>query len=104
MDHALCIGHLLRELKYIEELTTYKWATKVKEILKESIHLISNRPNKRVLSKNEYKSLQSRYRNALSRGKKEMTSFQEKMGIVVELKNQKLKIYGLDYGNMKIQY
>ncbi len=80
VDHALCIGHLLRELKYIEELTTYKWAKKVKEILKEAVDLISNRPNKRVLSKNEYKSLQSRYRNALSRGKKEMPPFQEKSG------------------------
>lgn len=79
-NHALCGAHLLRELKFIEELFSYKWATKIKKILQEAAELVASRPGKRVLNTKEYKSLQSRYRNALSRGLAEMPPFPEKTG------------------------
>jgi len=78
--HALCGGHLLRELKFIEQSCSYKWATKVKKILQEAAKRVASRPGKRVLNKQEYKRLQSRYRNALTRGLEEMPSFPEKSG------------------------
>ncbi len=79
--HALCGGHLLRELKYIEEYNGYSWATKVKKILQKAAEQVANRPGTRILSKKEYKTLQSRYRNALTRGLNEMPSFLEKDGM-----------------------
>ena len=30
LEHALCCGHILRELKFIEQSTGHKWATKLK--------------------------------------------------------------------------
>jgi hypothetical protein len=78
--HALCGAHLLRELKYIEDADRYAWATKLKLILQDALEVVNSRPGKRTLTKAEYKSLQSRYRNALTRGLGEMPAFPEKSG------------------------
>jgi hypothetical protein len=80
VEHALCGGHLLRELKFIEQSNGYEWATKVKKILQEACKKVASRERTRVLYGKEYKTLQSRYRNALSRGLKEMPEFAEKSG------------------------
>jgi hypothetical protein len=80
VKHGLCGAHLLRELKFIEDSNSYVWATKMKEILKEAAQTVSSRPGKRKLTQEEYKSLQSRYRNALTRGLGEMPAFPEKSG------------------------
>jgi transposase len=79
-DHALCGSHFLRELKFIEDSNGYSWATKLKKILQEAAELVSSRAGKRVVTKKEYKSLQSRYRNALTRGLAEMPPFSENNG------------------------
>jgi hypothetical protein len=78
--HALCGAHLLRELKYTEEADGYAWATKLKLILQDALGVVNSRPGKRILTQQEYKSLQSRYRNALTRGLSEMPAFPEKSG------------------------
>jgi len=78
--HALCGAHLLRELKFIEESNGYAWATKLKKILQDALELVNSRAARRTLTKQEYKSLQSRYRNALTRGLGEMPAFPEKSG------------------------
>ncbi len=79
-DHALCGSHLLRELKFVEETTGNKWATKMKKILQDSAKTIAGRTKARVLNSKEYKRLQSRYRNALTRGEKELSPFPQPTG------------------------
>ena len=79
-EHALCGAHILRELKYTEEADGYAWATKLKTILQEALEVVNSRQGRRTLTKQEYKRLQSRYRNALTRGLKEMPAFAEKNG------------------------
>ncbi len=76
----MCGAHLLRELKYIEESSGVKWATKMKKLLQEAAETIANGPSKRVLTTKEYKNLQSKYRNLLTRGKKELPEFPEPTG------------------------
>jgi hypothetical protein len=78
--HGLCGGHLLRELKFVEDSNGYTWATKIKSILIEAVEQVNSRPGRRVLTKEEYRSFQSRYRNALTRGLEEMPPFPEKSG------------------------
>lgn len=80
LDHGLCGSHLLRELKFIEDSTGDKWATNMKKLLQEAANSVSNRLKKRVLNDKEYKRLQSRYRNILTRGKKELPPFPEATG------------------------
>ena len=33
ITHALCVAHLLRELKFVEDSTGSKWATNLKKLL-----------------------------------------------------------------------
>lgn len=80
VDHALCGCHLLRELKFIEDSTGDKWATKMKKLLKDAAETVATRPLNRTLTGKEYKSLQSKYRNILTRGKKELPPFPEPTG------------------------
>ncbi len=77
---ALCGAHILRELRYTEEADGYAWATKLKTILQDTLEVVNSRPGKRTLTKSEYRRLQSRYRNALTRGLQEMPAFPEKNG------------------------
>lgn len=77
IDHGLCGSHLLRELKFIEDSTGKKWATKMKILLKEAAQKVGERKQRRILTNSEYKSLQSRYRNALTRALSELPSFEK---------------------------
>ena len=70
-DHGLCGSHLLRELTFIVEANSYRWAANIKRLLKDTCALVSKRPSK-SLSESEYKNLRKRYRNLLSRGEKEL--------------------------------
>ena len=80
ITHALCAAHLLRELKFVEDSSGFQWATNLKELLQEAIELVQKRKIRRKLTKKEYKTLQRRYRNILTRGLKELPSFPEKSG------------------------
>lgn len=80
VGHGLCGAHILRELKYTEDSMGYKWATNLKKLLIEANKEVSEKSKTGVLSEEKYKSLQSRYRNILTRAKKELPPFPEKSG------------------------
>lgn len=71
LEHGLCGSHLLRELSFVVESNGYRWATNMKKLLKETAGIVSKRKRKKLTEK-EYKNLQKRYRNILTRGEKEM--------------------------------
>jgi hypothetical protein len=70
-DHGLCGSHLLRELTFIIDSNGYAWASNMKRLMQENCTIIAKRPSKQ-LSEQEYKNLQKRYRNILTRGEKEL--------------------------------
>ena len=70
-DHGLCGSHLLRELSFIVEANGYAWAANMKRLLQQTCRLVAKRKRKK-LTQNEYKNLQKRYRNILTRGEKEL--------------------------------
>jgi transposase len=69
--HGLCGSHLLRELTFIVDSNGYSWAANMKRLLQETCVIVSKRESKQ-LSDKEYKNLQKRYRNILTRGEKEL--------------------------------
>jgi transposase-like protein len=70
-SHGLCGSHLLRELTFIVDSNGYAWAANIKRLLQETCAIVAKRKRKK-LSQSEYKSLQKRYRNILTRGAKEL--------------------------------
>jgi len=70
-DHALCGSHLLRELQFIVDSNQYAWAANMKRALQQSCAIVSSRKTKKLTGK-EYRALQKRYRNILTRGAKEL--------------------------------
>ena len=69
--HGLCGAHLLRELTFIVDADGYAWARNMKRLLQETCGRVSRRQRKQ-LTRREYKALQKRYRNILTRGEKEL--------------------------------
>ena len=69
--HGLCGSHLLRELTFIVDANAYAWAANMKRLLQETCVIVAKRKCKK-LSRREYKNLQKRYRNILTRGEKEL--------------------------------
>jgi transposase len=70
-DHGLCGSHLLRELTFIFDANGYAWAANIKRLLQQTCRLVAKRKRKK-LTQTEYKNLQKRYRNILTRGEKEL--------------------------------
>ena len=69
--HGLCGSHLLRELTFIVDSNSYAWAKNMKRALRKTCKKVSAREDK-CLTEQEYKNLQKRYRNILTRGEKEL--------------------------------
>ena len=69
--HGLCGSHLLRELTFIVDANGYAWAANIKRLLQENCAIVAKRESKH-LTEPEYKNLQKRYRNILTRGEKEL--------------------------------
>ena len=69
--HGLCGAHLLRELTFIMEADGYAWAKNMKRLLQQTCARVAKRKRKR-LTPHEYERLQSRYRNILTRGEREL--------------------------------
>ena len=80
LTHGLCMAHLLRELKFVEESTGDRWATNLKKLLQETNKSVERRKKSRVLTKKEYKRLQKRYRNILTRALSELPDFPKNNG------------------------
>jgi transposase len=70
-ENALCGLHLLRELTFVVESNGYAWAQNMKRLLQETCKAVSSNDDKK-LSQRKYANLQKRYRNILTRGKKEL--------------------------------
>ena len=70
-EHGLCGSHLLRELTFIVDSNGYAWACNIKRLLQENCLIVAKRESKQLTDK-EYKNLQKRYRNILTRGEKEL--------------------------------
>lgn len=75
--HGLCGSHLLRELVFIVDSNKYRWASNMKKLLLKTCRIVADRDEK-CLTDNEYANLQKRYRNILTRGKKEMPKIPKK--------------------------
>ncbi len=69
--HGLCGAHLLRELTYIVQSNDYRWAANLKALLKDACKTVASRKQKKLTTR-EYKTLQRRYRNILTRGASEL--------------------------------
>jgi len=69
--HGLCGSHLLRELTFIVDANGYAWAANMKRLLRETCVIVAKRKSKK-LTPREYRNLQKRYRNILTRGEKEL--------------------------------
>jgi transposase len=69
--HGLCGAHLLRELTFIVEAEDHAWARNMKRLLQQTCARVSQRKRKK-LNPREYANLQKRYRNILTRGKKQL--------------------------------
>ncbi|MFN2120090.1 MAG: IS66 family transposase [Anaerolineales bacterium] len=69
--HGLCGSHLLRELTFIVQANGYAWAANMKRLLQQTCTIVAKRKRKK-LTPGEYKNLQKRYRNILTRGGKEL--------------------------------
>lgn len=75
VGHALCGAHILRELRWIEEIDGFSWAMMMKELLKEAAEVISNRPEMQILTPKEFKMLQQRYCEILKYALTELPEF-----------------------------
>jgi hypothetical protein len=62
---------LLRELTFIVDSNQYAWAKNMKRLLKETCAQVAKSPDKKLSDEN-YRNLQKRYRNILTRGEKEL--------------------------------
>jgi transposase len=80
VEHGLCGGHILRELKFIEESTKNTWATKMKILLQEAAEKVAKRPAKRTLTEKENKQLQKEYRKIIKEAKLELPLFPRPTG------------------------
>lgn len=69
--HGLCGSHLLRELQFIVDSNNYAWAKNMKRLLQETCHKVSKSKRKKLTAQ-QYKKLQKRYRNIITRGGKEL--------------------------------
>lgn len=75
--HGLCGSHLLRELTFIVDSNGYSWASNMKRMLQETCEIVAKSESKQ-LGEQEYKNLQKRYRNILTRGEKELPPIRSK--------------------------
>lgn len=77
--HALCNGHILRELKFVEESTKHQWATNLKKLLTKAIKEV-HASSGGVLSKEKYSQLEENYHGILFEALIELPPFPESNG------------------------
>ena len=74
LKHALCGAHIMRELKFIEQSSGYRWATDLKRLLKTGVKMVNARKQKKLKNK-DYKKLENIYERILVQGLFEMPDF-----------------------------
>lgn len=77
LNHGLCGSHLLRELTFIIDSNGYRWAKKMKRLLKRACKIVSMRKEK-CLTEKEFLKLQRIYSNILAAGEREMPQIPRK--------------------------
>ena len=77
--HALCLSHLIRDLKFVEDSIKDKWATRLKRLLKTAINMVNEKEN-RILSEEEYEKLRILYRQILLDALLELPDFKNSEG------------------------
>ena len=77
--HGLCMAHLLRELKFIEDSTGDRWATRMKRFLKLLINMVNSREEK-ILTPPEREKLRRLYKEILIEALVELSSSPEITG------------------------
>ena len=70
-SHALCGAHLLRDLQFIVDANGHAWARHMITLLTEAARKVRKSQSK-TLSREEDKSLRSRYRTILTKGRREL--------------------------------
>ena len=75
--HGLCGSHLLRELTFVVETNRYRWARRMKRLLKATCKRVSD-CDKKCLDEKEYLRLQKCYRKILELGVLEMPAIPDK--------------------------
>ena len=76
-DHGLCGSHILRELTFVVETNHYRWASRMKRLLKATYKRVSD-CEKKCLDGKEYARLQKCYRKILEQGELEMPAIPDK--------------------------
>ena len=71
--HGLCMAHLMRELKFIEDSTGDRWATRMKRLLKVLVTMVNSRVEK-ILTPPERKKLRRLYKEILAEALVELSS------------------------------
>ena len=69
--HGLCGTHLLRELAFVFESGSYRWARLMKKLLREACHRV-NKSETRALGEAECLAMRRRYRTILTQGAREL--------------------------------
>ena len=69
--HQLCGSHLLRELTFIVDSNSFRWARLMKKLLQEACHKV-NESAAKTLTEPECRRIIKRYRTILTQGDKEM--------------------------------
>ena len=77
--HALCNSHLMRELKFVEDSSGHRWATKMKRLLKTAVAMVGSAEEK-ILSADEYIKLVRMYEEILMEGLLELPGMPETSG------------------------
>ena len=70
-SHALCGGHLLRELTFVVEANGFRWARLIKKLLREACHRVRKSGTK-ALTEAEYRAIRKRYRTILTQAGSEL--------------------------------
>jgi len=79
LKHGLCGAHLLRELNFIQESNNYRWAKRLKRILKWAYKRV-NKSTDQILSPTDCERLSLVYDRILESGKSELPKLPEPSG------------------------
>ncbi len=69
--HALCGAHLERDLRFIVDSNSHRWAQHMLALLNQTARKVGKSPD-RALRGKDFKALRKRYRTILTKGRREL--------------------------------
>ena len=69
--HALCGAHLERDLRFIVDSNSHRWAQHMLALLNQTARKVGKSPD-RALRRKDFKTLRKRYRTILTKGRREL--------------------------------